>query len=327
MHLMTASHPVYRGRFAPTPSGPLHMGSLLTALLSYLDARANDGAWMLRIDDLDGPRCSPAHSARILRQLEAHGMHWDEAPRYQSAHRDEYREALAALRASDRIYGCDCTRKRLRESAVEGQWGPVYDGRCRERSLADDGSEGLALRLRAPSGPARLEDDWQGTLEGDWQKDIGDFVLQRRDGIAGYALACAVDEQAMGITHIVRGADLLTPTLMHWAVLDALEHPRPHSRHGPLLQRTDGAKLSKQNHATPIDETQAAASLLRCCAWLGMALPTSAAGDTPAAILEAAVREWRARQASAFVIPRCIIVEDDRGQTEGNGHATVPADL
>lgn len=309
MPLMTASHPVYRGRFAPTPSGPLHLGSLLTALLSYLDARANDGIWLLRIDDLDGPRCDPAHTERILRQLEAHGMHWGEAPRYQSAHRADYENAMATLHASGRVYGCDCTRRRLKEESAMGAWGPVYSGRCRDRGLADSGTEGLALRLRAPSGLARLEDDWQGALEGDWQKDVGDFVLQRRDGIPGYALACAVDEQAMGITHVVRGADLLEPTLMHWAVLDALGHPRPRSRHGPLLQRADGAKLSKQNHAAPIDETQAAASLLRCCGWLGVAPKEADAGSAPADILEAAVADWGAR--TAFKMPQNITVDHD----------------
>lgn len=309
MPLMTASHPVYRGRFAPTPSGPLHLGSLLTALLSYLDARANGGAWLLRIDDLDGPRCDPAHSDRILRQLEAHGLYWDEAPRYQSAHRNEYIEALAELRAAGRVYGCDCTRRRLKEESAMGAWEPVYSGRCRDRRLADSDAEGLALRLRSPAGPVRLEDDWQGALGGDWQLDVGDFVLQRRDGIPGYALACAVDERAMGITHVVRGADLLAPTLMHWAVLDALGSPRPRSRHGPLLQRADGAKLSKQNHAAPIDETQAAASLLRCCGWLGVAPQEADADNAPADILEAVVANWGARSASK--VSQNITVDQD----------------
>ncbi len=309
MPLMTASHPVYRGRFAPTPSGPLHLGSLLTALLSYLDARAAGGAWLLRIDDLDGPRCDPAHNDRILHQLEAHGLYWDEAPRYQSAHRAEYVEALAELRAAGRVYGCDCTRRRLKDESTTGAWGPVYSGRCRSRGLADDGDDGLALRLRAPVGAARLEDDWQGVLRGDWQRDVGDFVLQRRDGIPGYALACAVDERAMGITHVVRGADLLVPTFMHWAVLDALRHARPRSRHGPLLQRADGAKLSKQNHAAPIDETQAAASLLWCCGWLGVAPKEADAGSAPADILDAAVVSWRARTASS--VPQNIVVDND----------------
>jgi glutamyl-Q tRNA(Asp) synthetase len=303
----------------------LHLGSLLTALLSYLDARAAGGAWLLRIDDLDAPRCDPAHSTRILRQLEAHGLHWDEAPRYQSAQRAEYEAALATLRAGGRVYGCDCTRRRLKKSATTGVWGPVYSGRCRDRGLAEQGDADLALRLRVPHGPARLEDDWQGTLEGDWQKDVGDFVLQRRDGIPGYALACAVDEHAMGITHIVRGADLLAPTLMHWAVLDALGHARPRSRHGPLLQRADGAKLSKQNHAAPIDESRAPASLLRCCAWLGVAPADADAGSAPAEILKAAVAAWRERPASA--LPSKILVEDAAWRCGHGGHATVRATL
>lgn len=322
---MTAIHPAYRGRFAPTPSGPLHLGSLLTALLSYLDARAAEGSWLLRIDDLDRARCDAAHTTRILRQLEAHGMHWDEAPRYQSAALADYEHALAALRASDRIYGCDCTRKRLKAENREGTWGAVYSGRCRARGLpsGDPGAE-CALRMRVPEGVAQLADDWRGELKGDWYADVGDFVLRRRDGIPGYALTSAVDEHAMGITHVVRGADLLVPTLTHWAVLDALGYPRPRSRHGPLLQRGDGTKLSKQNHAAPIDEAEAGANLLRCCTWLGVAPEAATATDAPEAILRSAVDGWRRRQAQGIPLPAVVALEESPAD---NGRATVPTDL
>lgn len=309
---MTASDsprpPRYRGRFAPTPSGPLHLGSLLTAVLSYLDARASGGEWCLRIDDLDSARIDPAHSARILAQLEAHGLEWDGAPYYQSAQRAAYAEALEALQARGRLFGCDCTRRRLKDENRVGAWGPVYAGRCRERALLQNmDPAALALRLHAPHGPAVLHDDWQPPLEGDWQRDVGDVVLRRRDGVYGYALASAIDEQRMGITHVVRGADLLSATLMHWAVLDALGHPRPRSRHGPLLLRADGAKLSKQNHAEAIDEADASAALLRCCAWLGLSPDGVEVGDPPSRILQAAVALWRERRQRGWTPPQRIV--------------------
>lgn len=320
---MTATPPGYRGRFAPTPSGPLHLGSLLTAVLSYLDARAAHGEWLLRVDDLDRERCSPAHADHILRQLEAHGLHWDGAPRYQSAAVADYAEALATLRARDRIYGCDCSRKRLRAEPATGSWGPVYGARCRTRGLLrDDAGNRLALRLLAPEGPVRLHDDWRDPLTGDWQSDVGDCVLRRRDGSFGYALASAVDEYVMGVTHVVRGADLLIPTLAHFAVLDALGWPRPNIRHGPLLQCADGAKLSKQNHATPIADDAAGGALLRCCHWLGVAPAGADPEDAPEHILEGATALWRERRASAP--PAVIILDGDR---MADSHANVAPNL
>lgn len=286
--------PTYRGRFAPTPSGPLHLGSLLTALLSWLDARAHDGQWFLRIDDLDSARCNPQHTETILRQLEAHGLVWDGPVDYQSAALESYEAALQTLCADGHCFACACTRKTLRASAGAGAFGPVYPGTCRASVLhAALAPDGMAVRMRAPQGTVELEDDWRGTLRYDWQADIGDMVLRRRDGIFGYALACAVDEARLGITHVVRGADLLAATPVHWHVLRCLGHTPPRSRHGPILLRPDGAKLSKQNHARAIDAGCASRNLQRCLQSLGIAVDDHLQHEPPEALLRHALPLWR----------------------------------
>lgn len=289
----TDSLATYRGRFAPTPTGPLHLGSLLTALCSWLDARAADGIWLLRIDDLDGPRCDAQHADTILRQLEAHGLHWDGTPYRQSEHVERYRAAAAQLQAAGASFACRCTRRGLRDTAAEGPLGPVYPGHCRALGLPFD-TPGTAQRLRVPAGEVRVDDDWNGPTDYDWQRDLGDFVLWRRDGLPGYALSCAVDEAAMQITHVVRGGDLLHVTPQHQLVMQRLGSPVPRWRHGPLLCGTDGRKLSKQNHAPPIGAAHALKHLLRCCEWLGLRDDDGLSGAaTVAALLERAVTLWR----------------------------------
>jgi len=286
--------PPYRGRFAPTPSGPLHRGSLLTALLSWLDARAHNGQWLLRIDDLDTARCNPQHTATIQHQLEAHGLTWDGPVDYQSAALDTYESALQTLCEAGHCFACACTRKTLRASAGAGAFGPVYPGTCRASVLHDAlAPDGMAVRMRAPDGSVMLDDDWRGTLRYDWQGDIGDVVLRRRDGIYGYALACAVDEARLGITHVVRGADLLAATPVHWHVLCCLGHTPPRSRHGPVLLRPDGAKLSKQNHARAIDAASASRNLYHCLQSVGIALDTALQHETPETMLHHALALWR----------------------------------
>ncbi|MBY8966817.1 tRNA glutamyl-Q(34) synthetase GluQRS [Algiphilus sp. NNCM1] len=299
---MTSLSP-YRGRFAPTPSGPLHMGSLLTAVLSWLDARAHNGAWLLRIDDLDTARCSPQHTQCILQQLRAHGLHWDGPVYYQSQALDHYADAVQQLCAQGHCFACTCTRKALRSAAASGAFGPVYPGTCRSRviSTATETTGAAAIRMRVPDGAVHVEDDWRGKQRYDWQHDIGDVVLRRRDGIYGYALACAVDEAQMAITHVVRGADLLAATPVHWHVLHCLGHLPPRSRHGPLVLRNDGAKLSKQNHARAIDPTQATANLKQCLGWLGIPQHLTRAGAAPEIVLQTAVEFWRQRNAALLL--------------------------
>lgn len=284
-----ASQSGYRGRFAPTPSGPLHLGSLLTAVASYAQARHRRGQWLLRIDDLDRERCPPANTPRILRQLEAHGFRWDEAPRIQTEHIDDYGSALGRLRARGAVYACACTRATLRATSHPGPDGPVYPGTCRARALTRG-----SVRLRIGTGLLCFDDAWQGRQCRDGASEIGDFVVQRNDGVFGYQLACAVDEVAQGITEVVRGADLLGSTFQQRWVLEQLGSPSPDYRHLPVLLGPDGLKLSKQNHAVPIDGRNAAANLLACLTWLRQAPELALRRARPAQILDWAVANWDA---------------------------------
>ena len=292
--------PRYRGRFAPTPSGPLHHGSLLTALASWLDARSHGGQWLLRIDDLDRPRCVPGADRRILEQLEAHGLAWDEAPRYQSAHLNAYRAALDTLEQSGALYACRCTRAELAVMQHAGVDGPVYAGTCRSLHLPQDGN---AWRFAIGAGTLTLDDGIQGLLKRDAAKDIGDFVVRRRDGIYGYHLACAIDEHAQGITDIVRGADLIGSTFAQLALMARLGRPAPRYAHVPVLLGTDGLKLSKQNHATAIDDRLAADNLRVCLRQLGQPAPEALSHASVAELLDWATRRWRL----AAIAPRAVM--------------------
>lgn len=278
----------YRGRFAPTPSGPLHAGSLLTALASWLCARVAGGCWLLRFDDLDRARCRPEHAAQILRQLEAHALYWDEAPRYQSQHVEIYRAGLARLDAC-LAYRCRCTRAILAKEQRQGADGPVYSGRCRELSI--DG-ERTSLRLRTETGVMTLDDAGRGRIVRDISRDIGDFILRRADGVIGYHLACAIDESHQRITEVVRGADLLAATFCQRLVLDALKRQAPAYRHLPVLLDAHGRKLSKQNHAPPINPDRATHNLHDGLKMLGQNPPASMRATAVAELLSWAQLHW-----------------------------------
>jgi glutamyl-Q tRNA(Asp) synthetase len=286
----------YRGRFAPTPSGPLHLGSLLTALASWLQARSLQGRWLLRIDDLDRERCIPGAADAILRQLDAHGLHWDEVPRCQAQHLTEYVDALRRLRATDRVYACACTRAQLKVESLAGPDGPVYCGRCRDLGLPEAGH---ALRLRVSPEEIAFADGWQGRQWRSLERDIGDFAIRRRDGAPAYQLACAVDESAQGITEVVRGTDLLGSTFMQLHLMDLLGLRRPQYRHLPVLTTADGRKLSKQNHAAPIEAARAGANLRLCLGALGQCPPPELDCASVAEILAWATRNWTAARIPA----------------------------
>lgn len=293
-----APSPGYRGRFAPTPSGPLHLGSLLTALASWLEARHRRGQWQLRIDDLDVPRCVPGADALILRQLEAHGLRWDGAPRYQSQHLDEYIALRERLQRAGRVYGCDCTRARLQVESSNGVAGRIYSGRCRDRGLP---LEGHAQRLRIQGESIRIDDPWQGPQRRQPEKDLGDFTIWRSDGVPGYVLACVADDLAMGISDVVRGADLLDASLQQKALFAELGAAAPRYAHLPVLAAGDGRKLSKQNHAAPLRSEDAAGNLRRCLRWLGQPVEQQQ-GAACADILDEAVMHWAAERVPALGI-------------------------
>jgi len=283
--------PGYRGRFAPTSSGPLHLGSLLTALASWLQARSAGGSWLLRIDDLDRERCRAGHADTILRQLEAHGLLWDEPPRVQSRHVAAYEAAFERLHDLGLLYPCACTRAQLAQDSPAGIDGPVYAGTCRDRGVV---SERPSWRLRAGSGELRLRDPWQGELRRDLATDIGDFVLRRADGQIGYQLACVVDEAAQGISEVVRGADLIGSSFRQIRLQALLGLPAPGYRHLPVLAGPDGRKLSKQNHARPLDAAHAADNLRYCLELLGQAPPAGLGGTAASDVLRWGLAHWNA---------------------------------
>lgn len=282
-----------RGRFAPTPSGPLHLGSLVAALGSFLDARARNGTWLLRIEDLDRPRTVPGTIDSIQRCLRAHGLDWDETVCLQSHRQADHARALAALDQAGRLYRCRCRRSRLAELPRHGPAGPVYPGLCRGTSISDD--ERHALRFVVDSAPLILDDRRLGSRRIDPVTDLGDFIVRRSDGLFAYHLASVVDDHNAGITDIVRGEDLHPATAAQRLLQDALALPVPRYLHLPLAMAEDGRKLSKQNGAEALDENRARENLESAAAVLG--LPMLGEGSV-ADRLSAWTQVWRDRYGS-----------------------------
>lgn len=267
----------YRGRFAPSPTGPLHAGSLVAALGSWLDARKNHGKWLLRIEDLDTPRCIPGADQEIMRQLLACGLNWDEEPTWQSKHQDRYKQALERLNRLQTIYPCTCSRQSIANALeARGVVTPrnqemVYPGSCRPQQIPqyEDGnifSNEEAWRLALPSNlTLQFEDQTQGKQSQNLNQEVGDFVLRRRDGVFTYQLAVVVDDAAQGITDIVRGADLLNNTARQIHLQKVLGYTNPNYLHLPLVLDEHGEKLSKQTLASAIhtDNAQQALQELR----------------------------------------------------------------
>ncbi|WP_341312814.1 tRNA glutamyl-Q(34) synthetase GluQRS [Paraburkholderia sp. IMGN_8] len=287
----------YRGRFAPSPTGPLHFGSLVSALASWLDARAHGGAWLVRIDDIDGPRTVPGAAEDILATLERFGMHADEPPVWQSQRIARYQQALEQLKATGLIYPCGCTRKEIADSLLHAHARNTtlaYPGTCRDGL---HGKPARAWRLRVPDGKAAVitfEDRWQGTQTQNLATEVGDFVLKRADGQWAYQLAVVIDDADAGITHIVRGADLMDSTARQIYLQRCLGVPTPEYLHVPVVTNDQGEKLSKQNGATPLDTDKPLESLSTAARHLGLEL-----GSAEHAALEgfysAATSAWAQR--------------------------------
>ena len=257
-HLNNGVH--YCGRFAPSPTGPLHTGSLVAALARWLDARAHGGRWLLRIDDLDAPRTVPGASAQILAALKAHGLAWDGGVVYQSQRHAAYRDAFERLRAAGWVYACGCTRKEIADSLthVAGSKAlrargreSIYPGTCRG-GIAQGLTQGRtprAWRVRVGDARVAFADLSCGRIEHDLARGTGDFVLLRADGQWAYQLAVVVDDADAGVTHVVRGADLLDSTPRQIFLQQRLGVPTPSFRHIPVVAAANGEKLSKQNAA------------------------------------------------------------------------------
>lgn len=284
---------MYRGRFAPSPTGPLHFGSLVAAVASYLEAKTQGGAWLVRMEDLDAPRTLPGAADDILRTLEAFGMHWDGAVLYQSTRHDAYRAALDRLQQQNMLYGCACTRREIADSALHGIDGPVYPGTCRDGLPA--GRVARATRVRTAATCISFEDGRQGTVTQNLERDVGDFVVHRADGLVAYQLAVVVDDAEQGITDIVRGADLLdsTPRQIWLQRLLGLDTPR--YAHVPIAVNAHGEKLSKQTHAPALECGHPTPMLTRSLRFLGQPLPVEWDHGPITDVWDWALQHWTAR--------------------------------
>jgi len=259
--------PVYRGRFAPTPSGPLHLGSLVAAVGSYVEAKSHKGEWLLRIENLDPLREVSGASGEILKVLEKLGMEWDRSVVYQSQRTEAYRAALATLEKQRLIYPCSCSRKEIMDSTLSGIEGPVYPGTCRKH--VHRRASPVSWRIRTDNKPIEFVDALQGLVRQQLQQDIGDFVLRRSDGVFAYQLAVVVDDAEQGVTHVARGEDLLNSTPRQIYLQRRLDYPTPYYFHLPVVVNEEGEKLSKQTRAAPVNAANPIPQLITALRLLG----------------------------------------------------------
>lgn len=263
--------PPYRGRFAPSPTGPLHFGSLVAALGSYLEARVQRGDWLVRIEDVDTRRCRPMYESAILRTLDCFGFHYDHRVMRQSERGSDYQKALNRLFHDATVFGCACTRKEIDDSRLGADGAPIYPGTC--RIAMPEGKEPRAWRIRVVDHPIAFEDAVQGHVEQNLATDVGDFVLLRADGVFAYQLAVVVDDAEQGITHVVRGADLIDSTPRQIFLQYGLGVPTPQYAHLPVAVNAAGEKLSKQSQAAPLNDDKPVPALWQALRFLGQNPP------------------------------------------------------
>ena len=279
----------YVGRFAPSPTGPLHVGSLTAALASYLHARQARGRWLVRIEDIDPPREAPGAADRILATLEAFDLQWDGTVHYQSARVSSHRSVAASLLADGRAFRCSCTRSELRGTTEVAELGTRYPGHCRTRAVHD---RATAVRMRVEPGEVRFVDRLQGEQRHDLSTLTGDYVIVRKDGLPAYHLAAVLDDAGAGITHIVRGIDLLRATTVHLHLQRTLQLPTPVYLHVPVVVNDAGQKLSKQTGAAAVEDRSAAAVAVSLLGYLGLSPPTDLIGAAPRALWAWAIERW-----------------------------------
>jgi glutamyl-Q tRNA(Asp) synthetase len=294
---VSSENPSYIGRFAPSPTGPLHKGSLVAAMASYLDAKAHGGQWLLRIEDIDEARTVPDAAESILQSLQAFGMQWDGEVVWQSRRKALYEAAFARL--GSHVYACGCTRREIADSrtgfAADGA--AVYPGTCRKGLAA--GKVARAYRLHVPdhagdgmSESVSFEDGWVGHVTQDLAAEVGDFVLKRADGFWAYQLAVVVDDAEQNVTHVVRGLDLLESTPRQIYLQRLLGFPTPHYLHVPIVTNAIGEKLSKQTGALALDLRRPQSELNDAARFLGLPIaPTESLDD----FWRRAIAAWGAR--------------------------------
>ncbi|MCA0934843.1 tRNA glutamyl-Q(34) synthetase GluQRS [Vibrio alginolyticus] len=280
----------YVGRFAPSPSGPLHFGSLVAALGSYFQAKANHGKWLVRIEDLDPPREMPGASEAILEALQAYQLLWDDEVVYQSQRHHLYQAQIDAWLENGDAYYCQCTRKQIKEH------GGFYPGTCRDKNLKEG-----AIRLKMTRPVASFFDQKHGTIHIPEQLVNEDFIIKRRDGLFAYNLAVVLDDIDQGVTEVVRGADLIEPTGRQISLYQTLGQPEVSYLHLPLAMDDNGNKLSKQNHATAIDINNPKPALLKAMTFLGFDIPEDIKASEIAQILRWGCENWRLEQLPAEI--------------------------
>jgi glutamyl-Q tRNA(Asp) synthetase len=278
----------YVGRFAPSPTGPLHIGSLTTAVASFLHARQAGGSWLLRIEDIDPPREVPGAADEILRALEALALDWDGPVVYQSARREVYEACATRLVAQGHAFLCSCTRSELRADR-EGE-PPPYPGTCRRRTRHE---RATAVRVRVDEGTDSFVDGVQGPVATHLSHATGDYVIRRRDGLPAYHLAVVIDDAAQGVTTVVRGVDLLDSTAVHRHLQRTLGLAPPAYFHLPVVVHATGEKLSKQTGARPVAVAAAASLAAQVLDLLGARLPVELRGAPPRELWTWAVKTWR----------------------------------
>jgi glutamyl-Q tRNA(Asp) synthetase len=280
------------GRFAPSPTGPLHFGSLLAALASYLEAKKSQGKWLVRMEDLDTQREMKGAAEDILRTLEAYGLYWDDEIVYQSKRNDLYQSALDQLNNDGWSYACSCSRKEIQDSAIGSQSGIegiIYPGTCREKHVIKTPH---AIRVKTLDQNISFEDLIQGHITQNLAKQIGDFVVKRADNLFAYQLAVVVDDHLQGITHIVRGADLLDSSARQIYLQNLLGYQHIQYAHIPAAHNRHGEKLSKQTLAQAITAQDASKNLYQALCFLGQSPPTDLSAEKTEKILNWAMCNW-----------------------------------
>ena len=304
--ILMADYLRYTGRFAPSPSGRLHFGSLVAALASFLEARANHGSWLVRMEDIDTPRCVPGMDAAILASLESHGLHWDGEVMYQSLQHARYADVVNSLLTRHQAYYCQCTRKQVKAA------GGVYPGTCRHLGLGPDNA---AVRVKLPGSITAFEDDILGTQAPNDPHALEDTIIRRRDGLYAYNLVVVLDDIQQRVTHIVRGSDLLPTTLTHLNLYQMLDAKTPDYAHLPVAAVAPGRKLSKQNHATPLDDSRPTTNLVSALRFLNQDVPDDWYSLTPEALLSVATTRWDRKK----VAKQPEIIVDDHESTYYSG--------
>jgi glutamyl-Q tRNA(Asp) synthetase len=289
----------YRGRFAPSPSGPLHLGSLVAALGSYLDAKHHRGKWLVRIEDLDQPRTVKGAAGQILSTLEAYGLWWDEAVMFQSQRMAAYQEAFHHLKVNGALYPCACSRREISDSSLGRADNLIYPGTC--RGGIAQGKVARAWRVRVNGPSMEVSDRLQGDITQNLAAEVGDFIVLRADGFFAYQFAVVIDDAAQAITDIVRGADLLYSSLRQRYLQQLFAFGSPTYMHLPVVVNSRGEKLSKQCLARAISPNDAVSTLFDALVLLRQSPPSESRSGSRDELLAWAVEHWRPENLSNMV--------------------------